>query len=110
MASKKAPLTPENIYEWICSTGYLLPTNEKELVRFERLHSADEVVVNPDAIDPLAIIRGTRKAQRLSASNPSLQVKYVEELRMAARKHGGLPPDIEEQIRKNQQKKQDGGE
>jgi hypothetical protein len=110
MASKIAPLTQENIYEWICSTGYLLPTNEKELARFERLHAANEVIVNPEAIDPLAIIRGTRKAQKLSLNNPSLSGSDVEELRMAARKHGGLPPDIEEQIRKNQQKKQDGRE
>lgn len=110
MASKIAPLTQENIYEWICSTGYLLPTNEKELARFERLHAANEVIVNPEAIDPLAIIRGTRKAQKLSLSNPSLFGSDVEELRMAARKHGALSPDIEEQIRKNQQKKQDGRE
>jgi hypothetical protein len=108
MASKIAPLTQENIYEWICSTGYLLPTNEKELARFEKLHAANDVVVNPDAIDPMAIITGTRKEQPLSISVLSLSTDDVEELRMAARKHSGLPPDIEQQIRKNQQEKRDG--
>lgn len=110
MANKIAPLTQENIYEWICSTGYMLPTNEKELARFEKLHAEDEVVVNPDAIDPMAIIRGTRRVQKLSISYPSMAESDMDELRMAARKHGGLPADIEEQIRKNQQKPHDGRE
>lgn len=110
MASKIMPLTKENIYEWICSTGYLLPTNEKELARFEKLHGADELVVNSDAIDPIAIIKGSRQEKRLSVSNLSLNLKDVQELRMAARKQGGLPPEIEEQIRINQQKDKDGGE
>lgn len=108
MASKIAPLTQENIYEWICSTGYLLPTNERELARFEKLYAAEEVVVNPDAIDPMAIIKGTRKELPLSISVLSLPADDVEELRMAARKHSSLPPDIEQQIRKNQQEKRDG--
>lgn len=108
MASRIVPLTQENIYEWICSTGYLLPTNEKELARFEKLHAANDVVVNPDAIDPMAIIMGTRKEQPLSISMLSVSADEVEELRMAARKHSGLPPDIEQQIRKNQQEKRDG--
>lgn len=101
-------LSEENIYSWICSTGYLLPSNDQELARFERLHPPGSRKVNSEAIDPFAILNGTRKKKELSIHQDTIINMFPEnELRMAARKHGDLPADIHEQIKKNQEKKKD---
>ncbi len=108
MANNHILLSEENIYSWICSTGYLLPSNEQELLRFERLHPPGRRKVNCDAIDPFAILNGTRKRKELSIHQvATVDMLPNSELRMAARKHSDLPADIHEQIKKNQQKKKD---
>lgn len=106
--NKNLQLTSDNIFEWLCSTGYLLPSNEVELSRFERLGQELDFQVNENAIDPFAIINGTRQRKKLSISNTTVAFPNQEELRMAARKHKGLPSNILDQIKKNQQKKKDG--
>lgn len=108
MANNQTLLSEENIYSWICSTGYLLPGNEQELARFERLHPPGSRKVNSDAIDPFAILNGTRKRKELSIHQATIVNMLPDnELRMAARKHDDLPTDIHEQIKKNQEKKKD---
>ncbi|UYQ92850.1 hypothetical protein MKQ68_22475 [Chitinophaga horti] len=108
MANNQTLLSEENIYSWICSTGYLLPSNEQELSRFERLHPPGSRKVNSEAIDPFAILNGIRKRKVLSIHQAAIvDLLPDNELRMAARKHGDLPADIHEQIKKNQEKKKD---
>jgi hypothetical protein len=108
MAANSIKINEKNFYEWLCSTGYLLPRNELELARFERLHPSGSFSINEEAINPFAIINGTRKRVDLSISIPFLQKEDQEELRMAARKNAQLPPELLDQIKKNQLKKRDG--
>ena len=108
MANKSIDINKDNIYEWLCSIGYLLPRNEIELERLDKLHPLGSVVVNESAIDPFAIINGSRKQKTLSISNIDLPADEQEQLRMAARKHAGLPQEIIDQIKQNQQKKDEG--
>lgn len=106
MASKDISINDSNIYEWLCSTGHLLPGNEKELNRFERLFPGDEIVVNENAVDPFVIISGNRKKQSFVSTflEPDA-ANEMEQLRMAARKHReNLPSHIIDQIQKNHQK------
>ena len=42
MTQNKKHITPENITEWLASTGFLLPRNEVELERFEKLYGEIE--------------------------------------------------------------------
>ena len=101
-------INEENIYEWLCSTGYLLPCNEVELQRFEKLHPVGSLVVNETSIDPFAIINKTRQKRSLSISQQTFILQEQEQLRMAARKNSNLPGDVLDQIRKNQQKDSNG--
>ena len=103
MASKKIDINQDSIYEWICSIGYLLPATEIELFRFEMLHLTDSILVNEEAIDPFAILNGKWKRSELSICKVELPQEEQEILRMAARKHQGLPQDIMNQIKRNQQ-------
>jgi hypothetical protein len=109
MATKSIKIDDENIYEWLCSTGFLLPSNEVELSRFERLYPVGTYTINETAIDPLAIINGTRQRKNLSVQTVVLASEEQELLRMAARKHEQMPQEIIDQIKRNQQRKDDRG-
>ena len=102
MASKRININNDNIYEWLCSTGFLLPRNEVELTRFERLFPDKEINVNEGTIDPMAIIKGDRNRKSLNQNGDNKDISDgMESLRMAARKHQGLPDHILDKIKKN---------
>jgi hypothetical protein len=110
MAKNSLYITEDNMYEWLCSTGYLLPGSEAELARFELLSPPGSIIVNESAIDPFAIINGTRLRKPLSINAPTIATNMdVEELRMAARKFGNLPEDLLGQLKSNQEKKSGDG-
>lgn len=104
MTKNNLHLDNESHYEWLCSTGYLLPSTEQELARFELLYLRERIKVNVDAVDPFAIITGTRKKKELSWSLPAGDEQEQAELRMAARRLGETPAHILARIKKNQQK------
>jgi len=104
MEKNSINITEENIYEWLCSVGYLLPSTEQELSRFEALCPPRTIKVNEESIDPFAIINGTRKRKALSFTAQSIDEQERTELRMAARKQQGLSSSIMDRIKKNQEK------
>lgn len=108
MANNQTVLSEDNIYSWLCSTGHLLPGNEQELARFELLHPRGSRKVNSEIIDPFAILNGNRKRKELSLHQAKvINILPENELRMAARKHDNLPDDIQELLKKNQEKRKD---
>jgi len=107
MGNKIINLVEENFYEWLCSTGHLLPRNERELKRFEKLYPVGSIDINENAIDPLSIILGTRIEKRLSINQSFIVSSEPQELKMAARKFDGLPSDILDQIKRNQKNNKD---
>ena len=104
MPKNNLHINNENIYEWLSSTGHLLPSTERELARFELLHPPGRINVNFDAIDPLAIINGSRQRKVLSWSQTAGDEQQQAEIRMAARRLGEVPAHIFDKIKKNQQK------
>jgi len=104
MAKNKLSIQEANLYEWISSTGYLLPSSELELARFELLHPSDKIVVDASKIDPFAIIDGTRKQREFSFAEMKVDPQEQQELRMAARRQGDIPDGIILRIKKNQQR------
>jgi hypothetical protein len=102
MAKSNINITEANLDEWLCSIGYLLPTTDLELERFDTLYPPDKILVREESVDPFAIINGTWKRKDISFVSESLDETEQQQLRMAARQNQDIPPDIMEQIKKNQ--------
>lgn len=107
MAQNKKHITPENITEWLSSTGFLFPRSEVELERFEKLYGEEDFNLTGKEIDPDKIINGTFRETKVE-KRPT-EVKHEEEnpYRMAARNGNNLPKHIMDKIIKNQSKPQD---
>lgn len=104
MTKGKVYIDNQNVYEWMCSTGYLLPSTELELARFEILYPQEQINVNPNAVDPFAIINGTRERKEYSWGQIGIDEQEQGELRMAARCQGEIPIHVMDKIKKNQKK------
>ena len=106
MAQNKKHITPENITEWLSSTGFLFPRNEVELERFEKLYSNDDFGLTGTEIDPDKIINGTFR-EKINLKIPeSIKQNEISPYRMVARNGNELPKHIMDKIRKNQNKPQ----
>lgn len=104
MAQNKKHITPENITEWLSSTGFLFPRNEVELERFEKLFSDDDFGLTGTEIDPDKIIDGTFRGKIILKIPDSIKQNEISPYRMAARNGNELPKHIMDKIRKNQNK------
>jgi len=86
-------LDNQNWEEWLHSTGYLYPTNELELARFNKLYAEYNFKLENKSINIDAIIQGRScsclKIIESININPDLQ-----ELRMVARKGEEIPKHI----------------
>jgi len=107
MAQNKSHITPDNITEWMASTGYIFPRTLKELLRLEKLFSDVEINLEGSRIDPEKILG--RKSGTQIIQLPQEEKKEVLRFKMAARKgDSNLPQNILDKIKKNQdQRKKD---
>jgi hypothetical protein len=103
MADKKLQIEAQHITEWLYSVGYLLPSTDTELARFEALYPSEKIKVDASCIDPFAIINGTRLRKELSIAKSVTNDAEQHDFRMAARRYTDLPPNIIDRINKNQQ-------
>lgn len=101
MAQNKKDITPDNFNEWLRSTGFLLPANELELKRFEKLHSNFEHELDGSVIDPTSIINGF-KPKVLSIQKDSHAMEEFSNFKMVARNGMNLPSHILAKMKKNQ--------
>lgn len=108
MAQSKKHITPENVTEWLASTGFLFPRNEVELSRFEMLFGDEDYGLTGLEIDPAKIIRG-EKSSKIIQVPESIKPEDIEAYRMVARNGSKLPEHILKKIKNNQNKsKKDG--
>lgn len=108
MAQSKKHITPENITEWLASTGFLFPRNEIELSRFEKLFGDIDYGLTGLEIDPTKIIKGDERPKTIQVPE-SIKPEDVAEYRMVARNGSKLPEHILNKIKNNQNKsKKDG--
>ena len=111
MAQNKKHITPENVTEWLCSTGFLFPRNETELNRFEKIHGDVDYGLTGSELDPERIMKGLPYDKRTISFTPNVEKEDFTEFRMAARNGNALPKHIMDKIKKNQTKsKSDGTE
>lgn len=103
MAQNKSNITPDNMGEWMASTGFLFPRTMKELLRFEKLYGDVQINLEGCQIDPEKIL-GRTGGNVFPIS--SAQNKKETVLRMAARKgEGNIPQHILEKMKTNQDKR-----
>jgi hypothetical protein len=93
-----------NLDEWLSSTGFLCPTNELELARFNKLYSDHDFKLKDELIDVQSIV-GNKMCPNIK---PLLFIKdenienEIQELRMAARKgNQNIPQHIIDKMRKH---------
>jgi hypothetical protein len=104
MAQNKKHITPENITEWLASTGFLFPRNEVELERFEKLYGEEDFGLTGNEIDPDKIINGTFRESKILKIPESIKQDQISPYRMAARNGNELPKHIMDKIKINQNK------
>jgi hypothetical protein len=107
MAQNKKNITPENITEWLASTGFLFPRNEVELERFEKLYGEEDYGLTGKEIDPDKIINGTFREKKITKIPENIKKEDINHFRMAARNGNDLPKHIMDKIKKNQSKPKD---
>ena len=107
MTQNKKHITPENITEWLASTGFLFPRNEIELERFEKLFGDLDFGLKGNEIDPDKIIDDSFREEKILRMPEEINPDEVRQIRMVARKGNNLPKHIMDKILKNQSKPKD---
>ena len=102
MAHDKKHITPENIDEWLASTGFMFPRNELELARFEKLYAESLEGITGKEIDPDKIINEKQDSAKIIEIKPSAIAGEFTEYRMAARNGSNITKHILDKMKKNQ--------
>ena len=99
MATNKTIITPENSAEWLASCGFLFPSNERELARFNILFGSMDPAITGNEVDPFKIINRSSKVVKLSSiKKNSMQNSHYQ---MVAKRSAELPKHIIEKIGKH---------
>jgi hypothetical protein len=104
MAINKMIITPENSAEWLASCGFLFPTNERELTRFNKLYGNIDPTIAADEVDPFKIIKSSAIIVKLSSISKQIRVPDTH-YQMVAKKISELPKHIADKMKKNQENK-----
>ena len=99
-----------NLEEWFRSTGFLFPTNELELARFNKLYADYEFKLKDAFIDAKSIIEGnicSCESKVFSISKVDEVKDGIEELKMVARKGQEIPQHILDKMTKKHRKNND---
>jgi hypothetical protein len=91
----------KHLDSWLGSTGFLFPSNELELYRFNKLYEDYDFKLDNESIDPFAIIKGTfhREPKVITMFENDVD-EEIESLRMVARKgNQNLPQHIIDKMR-----------
>jgi len=99
----------ENITEWLSSTGFLFPSNEMELERFNKLYPDAEGEVSDYNINIERILSGNVRTLTIQPMFDNDDITQIRQYRMVARfgKSEDLPQNILDKRRKNEAKKND---
>jgi hypothetical protein len=101
MGQSKKNIDISEMFEWLASTGYLFPSNNLELARFEKLYADFDFKLTEDCVDPFAIVNGDYKPQKIEFEF-DVNNATTEDIRMAARNFNNIPEHIFKKIKRNQ--------
>lgn len=106
MARNKLHITSENSAEWLASCGFIFPTNEIELARFNKLYGDIDPSIAGNEVDPFRIINGSKGNVK---QRPIQAPSYIpmNQYQMVARNSKDLPSHILDKMKNNQETKSD---
>lgn len=102
-----------NLEEWFRSTGFLFPTNELELARFDKLYADYDFKLKDVSIDARSIIKGnicSCETKIFHIGRVEELNSEIEELKMVARKGQEVPKHILDKMTKKHLKNNNGEE
>ncbi|MFC6101231.1 hypothetical protein [Olivibacter domesticus] len=102
MAQSKVNITPDNMAEWLASTGFLFPRNEMEMSRFDKLYPDESEDVSDFQVDCAGIFSRTLKTSSTIPLKKEAEEKDILPLKMVARKGSDVPKHILDKMKKNQ--------
>lgn len=106
--TNKNCISSQNFEEWLRSTGYLFPTNELELARFDKLYADYDFKLKDVSIDSKSIVQGNicsikAKTLHLTLEDKNLESE-IENFNMVARKGEEIPKHIIDKMRQKHHK------
>lgn len=98
----------EILDHYLCSTGFIYPTNEHQLDLFEKLYEGFDFILKDATIDVSAIINNKLSKKSVIRLFNDNDVNEINELKMVARKGSqGLSQDIIDKMYGKHRKKSD---
>lgn len=98
----------DNFDELLGSTGYLLPSNELELLRFNKLYDDYVFKLTDTKIDLMSIMEGRYICKSAVTRIVQIDSNEINELKMVARNgEGQVPDDIISKMKAKHRKKND---
>jgi hypothetical protein len=108
--NNKNTIKNHNLEEWFRSAGFLFPTNELELARFNKMYADYDFKLKDVSIDAKSIVEGNicfRNTKEFQIKKTDELNNEIEELRMVARKGKELPKHILDKMTKKHRKNND---
>jgi len=106
--NKSKKINHQNLEEWLRSTGFLFPTNELELARFNKLYADYDFQLKGASIDVKTIIEGSTCSNAriidIGIENNEGISNEIQELKMVARKGQIVPEHIIEKMKQKHRK------
>ena len=105
--NNKTKINNQNLEEWFRSSGFLFPTNELELARFNKLYADYDFKLKDASIDAKSIIEGnvcSCGTKVFSIVKFDELKNEIEELKMVARKGQEIPKHILDKMTKKHRK------
>lgn len=101
MGQNKINITAENSASWLASCGYLFPSNEAELIRFNSLFGGVDSSITGKEVDPFKIIRESKNVITYYKSIKGYS-KGVYQDKLVAKQLNSLPQHIIRLIKKDE--------
>ncbi|MDV3550499.1 hypothetical protein CMU66_18400 [Elizabethkingia anophelis] len=103
-------ITESNLDDWLHSTGFLYPVNERQLERFNKLYEDYDFKLKSATIDIKSIIEGTlcNREKIIPLDINKETSNEIENLKMVARKgQNNLPQHIIDKMKKKHRNSDD---
>ncbi|MDR0231056.1 MAG: hypothetical protein LBI82_02935 [Dysgonamonadaceae bacterium] len=111
--NSRSKIDNHNLEEWLRSTGFLFPTNELEIIRFNKLYANYDFKLKDASIDAKSIIEGNSCSNNIKVFKPAKNDELnseIGELKMAARKGQEVPKHIIDKMMQKHRKNDDSKE
>lgn len=108
MAKDRDIFKLDDLDDWLCSTGFLYPTNNVQMERFDKLYKDFDFKLKDAKIDIDTIVNGSLRKKNVFKLENNFEDINFSDLKMAARNGiEDLPNDIVNKMYSKHRKKSD---